>query len=467
MKLGTIGALAIGIFLVLPEMHMPALSRFINGTGPIFAGNIFPFCFITIACGAISGFHSLIASGTTPKMIARENHARSVGYGCMLLESAVAIMAMIAACTLEPGVYFSINSSPALGATPEIVVKTISDWGFPVTVEEMKQLSNELGEKTVFGRAGGAPTLAVGMAHIFSRVIGGPSLMALWYHFAIMFEALFILTTIDAGTRVGRFLIQSFLAHLWKPLGNIHSYPANVFSSAVLVSAWGYFLYFGVVDKNGGINSLWPLFGIANQLLAVVALCLATTVLIKMEKKKFVWVTLLPMVWLICVTFTAGIEKIFSNDSKIGFLKDAQKLTSQLLSGAIAADKIAETHQKIFNDYLDIGVAGIFLILVSAILFTSMARWIQLWKSQKSSMDLREEPPVWLPEATLAAERASSWGGVFGAFVLGLGLAKQLSGQTEFENHMTMKAHTDSCCEKDGAVWANLQEKKFSSPRCC
>ncbi|MDO8520259.1 MAG: carbon starvation CstA family protein [Deltaproteobacteria bacterium] len=400
MKLGTIGALALGIFFVLPVLKLPPLTQFIDGTGPIFAGKLFPFCFITIACGAISGFHSLIASGTTPKIISRELHARPVGYGSMLLESFVAIMAMIAACTLDPGIYFAINSPAAIvGATPDAVAATISGWGFPVSTSDMTLLAKNVGEETMFGRAGGAPTLAVGMANIFSQIIGGSKMMGLWYHFAIMFEALFILTTVDAGTRVGRFLLQAFLGHVWKPLGNLKSYPANVFASFLLVAAWGYFLYQGVIDPLGGINSLWPLFGIANQLLSVIALCLATTVLIKMGKKKFVWVTLLPMVWLVTVTFTAGIQKIFHPDPKIGFLSQAAQYALQPASET--------TTQLLFNMKLNALVAGTFLVLVAGIVLISVLRWISLCRGT-TPLDLRETTPVWLSDST-SATSGQAW----------------------------------------------------------
>lgn len=468
MKLGTIGALAIGIFLVLPIMNMPALTQFINGTGPIFAGDIFPFCFITIACGAISGFHTLIASGTTPKIIGREEHARAVGYGSMLLESFVAIMAMIAACTLQPGTYFAINSSPAVGTTPDAIVSKVNGWGFSVTADEMSQLAVNLGEKTMFGRTGGAPTLAVGMAHIFAQVIGGNAFMALWYHFAIMFEALFILTTIDAGTRVGRFLIQAFLGHVWKPLGDINSYPANIFSSALLVSAWGYFLYQGVIDPLGGINSLWPMFGIANQLLSVIALCLATTILIKMHRKRYLFVTIVPMIWLVCVTFTAGLEKIFHSSPKIGFLAQAADLQSKLQSGSVDVAKVSQTKQLIFNAYLNATISGIFITLVAAILVASLVRWLQLVKGIVKH-PLAEEPAVWLPEAVIA-ERKGVFSGWFGLVFFGLTLSKQLTGQTDFENLTINKAKMDcSCHPSDGKSqnWAEFQEKRFSNPRCC
>ncbi len=389
MKLGTILALALGIFIVLPRIELPPVTRFIQGNGPVFSGKIFPFCFITIACGAISGFHALIASGTTPKMISRESHTRMVGYGSMLLESFVAIMALIAACSLKPGIYFAINSPATLvGATPEVAVQTISSWGFPLQVTDMTTLATHVGENTLFGRAGGAPTLAVGMAHIFSQVVGGTQLMALWYHFAIMFEALFILTTVDAGTRVGRFLLQALLGHLWKPLGNLKSLGSNLFSSVVLVGAWGYFLYQGVIDPQGGINSLWPLFGIANQLLSVVALCLATTILIKMGKKRYAFITLIPLVWLVTVTFSAGIMKIFSPDPALGFL-------------ALAA-KPGNAPQIIFNARLDAFVAGTFLFLVGVIVFLSVTRWLGLITGRKPK-DLKETPAVWLTDLQLSS----------------------------------------------------------------
>ncbi len=311
LKLGAVAALAVAVVIIHPTLQMPALSRFIDGSGLVFAGPVFPFVCITIACGAVSGFHSLIASGTTPKMIEREARIRSIGYGAMVTEMMVALMALIAASVLSPGQYFAINAK----GTPTEVVAKVSAAGFPVTQGEMTKLASDLGETTMFNRAGGAPTFAVGMAHMFSRLTSNPTALALWYHFAIMFEALFILTTIDAGTRVGRFLLQDFLGQLWRPLGNTQSLGANLFASVLLVSAWGWFLYQGVLDPLGGINSLWPLFGLANQLLSVIALCLGTTILIKMGKARYAWTTVGPLVFMIVVTFSAGWMKIFSRRS--------------------------------------------------------------------------------------------------------------------------------------------------------
>ncbi|MEY2542275.1 MAG: carbon starvation protein, partial [Verrucomicrobiota bacterium] len=325
LKLGTVAALAIAVVFINPMLQMPALTKFIDGSGLVFAGPVFPFVCITIACGAVSGFHSLIASGTTPKMIGRESRIRDIGYGAMVVEMMVALMALIAASVLQPGQYFAINMK---GAPTEVVAK-VSASGFPVTEEEMSVLAQNLGEKTMFNRAGGAPTFAVGMAHMFARVSSSPTALALWYHFAIMFEALFILTTLDAGTRVGRFLLQDLLGNLWRPLGNTRSWSANFFASVLLVTAWGWFLYQGVIDPLGGINTLWPLFGLANQLLSVIALCLATTILIKMKKVRYLFVTILPLMFMCVVTFSAGYLKIFSADPRLGFLSGVQSLTQQ------------------------------------------------------------------------------------------------------------------------------------------
>ncbi|HET9178787.1 MAG TPA: carbon starvation CstA family protein [Terriglobia bacterium] len=375
-KLGTILALAVGILAARPMMHLPAITRFADGTGPIFAGKIFPFCFITIACGAISGFHSLISSGTTPKLITKETHARMIGYGSMLMESFVGIMAIVAAGVLQPGVYFAVNSpAGVVGETAGKAVATISGWGFPVTQAAMADLASKVGEITLFNRTGGAPSLAVGMAHIFSNVLGGTEVMAFWYHFAIMFEALFILTVLDAGTRVGRFMLQDLLGHIWKPLGRTGWYPGVVLTSLAVVGAWGYFLYQGVVDPLGGINSLWPLFGISNQLLAAIALCVCTTILIKMKKLRFAWVTLAPLAWLVAVTMTASYQKIWSPDPHLGFLAQAQMLTDRIASGAIPAAQVATTQRLIFNNRLDAAVTLAFAVLVVLILVESGRHW--------------------------------------------------------------------------------------------
>jgi carbon starvation protein len=367
-KLGTIALLGIGIVVLHPTLHMPALTRFVDGTGPVFAGKVFPFAFITIACGAISGFHALISSGTTPKMIARETQTRMVGYGAMMAESAVAIMAIIAACVMQPGIYFAINSPAGIvGQVPEAATATISSWGFPVTAAEMQALAHAVGEQTLFNRTGGAPAFAVGMAHIFSYSLGGGTLMALWYHFAIMFEALFILTVLDAGTRVARFMIQDALGHIYKPLGRTSWYPSILGTSALIVAAWGYFLWQGVKDPLGGINSLWPLFGIANQLLATVALCVATTIIIKMHRGKYAGVTLVPLGWLVAVTFTASWHKLFDPNPRVGFLAQVRVLQAGLITGGTA--------RLIFNNQLDAAVTGILVVMVTAVLVESVRQW--------------------------------------------------------------------------------------------
>jgi carbon starvation protein len=378
-KIGTIVALALGIVIFLPPVEMPPLTRFVDGTGPIFAGKIFPFAFITIACGAISGFHALVASGTTPKLLRRESDARMIGYGAMLMESFVAMMAMIAASVLQPGVYFAINSPAGIvGSTPEQASATISGWGFPVTPGEMHSLAENVGEQSLLARTGGAPSLAVGMAHIFANTLGGKTLMALWYHFAIMFEALFILTTMDAGTRVGRFMLQDFLGHFWEPLGRTSWLPSVLVTSAGMVGAWGYFLYQGVVDPLGGINSLWPLFGISNQLLAAIALAVATTLIIKSGRARYAWTTLLPLTWLLSVTLTAGYQKIFDPDVRIGFLAHAEMLQSRIAAGAVPAASLAQTEALIFNDRLDAAVTGLFMVLVAVIVVDSLREWYRV-----------------------------------------------------------------------------------------
>jgi carbon starvation protein len=385
-KLGVVMMLAVGILFVRPDLELPAFTRFVDGNGPIFAGKIFPFCFITIACGAMSGFHALISSGTTPKMIAREWHAWPVGYGSMLLESFVAVMALIAACALQPGVFFAVNSpAGVVGATPDAAVTTISSWGYPVSAAEMETLASEVGEKSLFYRTGGAPSLALGMAHIFASSGGGRAILGFWYHFAIMFEALFILTIIDAGTRVGRFMLQDLLGNVWKPLGQTSWMPGVIGTSAAIVLAWGYFLYQGVLDPLGGINSLWPLFGIANQLLAAIALCVGTTILVRMHRAKYMWITCAPLAWLLTVTYAAAWQKIFSPVPRIGFLAQAAALQQTLDAGQVAAGKISETQTVIFNAKLDAVLCGIFLVLVTAIIIDSVRVWVGILRGTKEA----------------------------------------------------------------------------------
>lgn len=353
MKLGTVILLAVAIVILRPEIHMPAITQFTDGTGPIFGGKLFPFVFITIACGAISGFHALIASGTTPKLLANERDIRMIGYGAMLLESFVAIMAMIAATVLEPGVFFAINSPAGVVGKEAIdAVAKINSWGYAVTVEQMNQLAKDMRESSLFSRTGGAPSLAVGMASIFGNAFG-KSMLALWYHFAIMFEAIFILTTLDAGTRVGRFMLQDMLGNFNKKLGETSYMPSVIFTSAIVVAGWGYFLYIGVIDPNGGVNILWPLFGIANQMLAAIALCVATAILVKSGKLKYAWVTALPLAWLVTITTTAAYQKIFSEDIRVGFFAAANDLSAKLAAGVLPADKAAVAPQLIFNLHLD------------------------------------------------------------------------------------------------------------------
>jgi len=386
-KLGTIGLLALGIIALRPTLHMPPLTRFVDGTGPIFAGKIFPFAFITIACGAISGFHSLISSGTTPKLIRREPETRMVGYGAMMAESMVAVMATIAACVLQPGTYFAINSpAGVVGQSPDAAAATITGWGFPVTAAGMQALAQAVGEQTLFNRTGGAPAFAVGMAHIFSSSLGGQAVMAIWYHFAIMFEALFILTVLDAGTRVGRFMVQDALGHIWKPLGRTSWYPSILATSALIVAAWGSFMWQGVKDPLGGINSLWPLFGICNQLLATVALCVATTIIVKMGKARYSAVTLVPLVWLVSVTFTASWQKMFDPNPRIGFLAHARLLAS-------SAVRSHEISRQIFNDRLDAVVTGVLVCLVALILLESVFLWMRVLSGSMQAR-IRESPFV-------------------------------------------------------------------------
>ena len=369
LKIGTIVALALGIYFVAPQLRMPDVTRFVDGTGPVFSGTLFPFLFITIACGSVSGFHSLISSGTTPKMIESEGHIRLIGYGGMLMESFVAIMALTAACVLDPGIYFVMNSpAAAIGASPEKAAQVISSWGFVITPEMITQTAKDIGETTILSRAGGAPTLAVGMAQILAQALGGKSLEAFWYHFAILFEALFILTAVDAGTRVGRFMIQDMLGHLWAPLGNTELLPANFVGTGLCVALWGYFLYQGVVDPLGGINTLWQLFGIGNQMLAGIALLLCTVVLMKMKRERYVWVTLVPTAWLLVTTLTAGWQKIFHANPAIGFLAQARRFADAAASGTVLAPAktLQEVQRVAFNNYLDAAVCAFFVLLVAA-----------------------------------------------------------------------------------------------------
>ena len=520
MKLGTIAALALGTLLVLPELKMPALTKFIDGSGLVVAGSLFPFCFITIACGAISGFHTLISSGITPKIITREAYARPIGYGAMCLESLVAIMAMIAACTLDPGVYLAMNVKGAGADQAAIVADTVAKvnaTGFTVNPVEMETLAKEVGEASLYGRTGGAATLAVGMAQIFSKVTNGRWL-DIWYHFAIMFEALFILTTLDAGTRVGRYLLQDALGHLWKPLGDTKNGSSNFFASGLIVMGWGYFLIQGVRDPLGGINSLWPLFGIANQLLAAIALCLGTTILLKMSLRsrrgneadrakaganppphvvgyRSPWlalVTLLPLVWLLSVTFTAGIQKIAHESPRIGFLSQVKVLEAARpaleasVQGATAsgnadaikaaAKKLKDNRTLAFNNRLDAVVTGIFLLMATAIILLSVREWILLI-ARKKLAELRETEPVWLPDYAVVEGQALK---IWSLFTLAFLLAKEVSGQGAYDRATAQCAcapkvtvsltgnSTVACQETDGERFARVTEERFNKPnRCC
>ena len=372
LKIGTIVGLAIGILMVAPDLKMPAVTKFIDGTGPVWSGSLFPFLFITIACGAVSGFHALISSGTTPKLLENEMHAPLIGYGGMLMESFVAVMALVAASIIEPGVYFAMNSPAALiGTTPETAAAAISQWGFFITPEMLQETARNVGESTIISRTGGAPTLAVGMAQIFASAIGGPGMMAFWYHFAILFEALFILTAVDAGTRVGRFMLQDLMGTVVPALKDTQSIYGNLIASVLCVSAWGYFLYQGVSDPLGGINTLWPLFGISNQMLAAIALTLCTVVLFKMKRQKYAWVTLVPTTWLLICTLTAGLEKIFHPNPKIGFLSNAERFQAALAQDQILAPAktMAQMHQIIFNNYLNAGLAALFMLVLLSVVF--------------------------------------------------------------------------------------------------
>ncbi|MCA0200217.1 MAG: carbon starvation protein A, partial [Proteobacteria bacterium] len=372
LKIGTIVLLAAGILVVTPDLQMPAMTKFVDGTGPVFAGSLFPFLFITIACGAISGFHALVSSGTTPKMMENEIQGRPVGYGSMICESFVAIMALIAACALEPGVYFAMNSPAAvIGTSVDSAATTISSWGFVITPEMLSQMATDVGEASILSRTGGAPTLAVGMAHILSQFLGGTATMAFWYHFAILFEAMFILTTLSAGTRVARFMIQDLLGMASKTLGDTSSTVGNLTATGLACAAWGYFTYQGVIDPFGGINSLWALFGVANQMLAAIALVLATVLVAQLGQMKRIWVTAVPLVWLLVCTMAAGWDKLFHADPKIGFLAHAKMIEKGLESGTVMAPakSIEEMQRIVFNDYLDAGICAFFMLIVVALVF--------------------------------------------------------------------------------------------------
>jgi carbon starvation protein len=393
LKIGVVVALAIGIYLVQPELRMQSVTRFADGTGPVFSGPLFPFLFITIACGAVSGFHSLISSGTTPKMIERESHARFVGYAGMLTESFVAIMALCAACVLDPGIYFAMNSPAAVvGDTPQRAAEVISNWGWVITPDTITQTAADVGEHTVLNRAGGAPTLAVGMAQIMAQTLGGKALEAFWYHFAILFEALFILTAVDAGTRAGRFMIQDLLGHIYAPLGRTESVFSNVFATALCVAGWGYFVYQGTVDPLGGVNTIWPLFGISNQMLAGIALLLGTTVLIKLKRDRYAWVTLVPTAWLLVCTLTAGWMKAFSSDPRIGFFALANKYSEAASAGTIIAPAktIGEMQRVALNNYICGTLTVLFVALVVVMAFFAIRMSLQ---ALRRAMPSAEETP--------------------------------------------------------------------------
>lgn len=403
LKIGAIVALAIGIFVMAPDLKMPALTRFVDGTGPVWSGSLFPFLFITIACGAVSGFHSLISSGTTPKLLDNEKNMRFIGYGGMLMESFVAIMALVAASIIEPGVYFAMNSPAAvIGTTAESAAATVSQWGFVVTPELLTQTARDVGESTIISRAGGAPTLAVGMAQIFAAIAGGPGMMAFWYHFAILFEALFILTAVDAGTRAGRFMLQDLLGTFVPALKNTGSWTANVLATALCVGAWGYFLYQGVVDPLGGINTFWPLFGISNQMLAAVALMLCTVVLFKMKRERYAWAAILPTAWLLLCTLTAGWQKLFHADPKVGFLTHAAGLREAVARGEVMAPakSLEEMQQVIVNDYVNAGLTVLFMFVVISMLFFSIRACLQALRHDQPTA--QETPFEQLPGSSVS-----------------------------------------------------------------
>jgi carbon starvation protein len=384
LKIGTVALLAVAVIIAMPELKMPAFTRFIDGSGPVFAGTLFPFLFITIACGAVSGWHALVSSGTTPKLLANEADARMIGYGAMLMECFVAVTALIAACALEPGIYFAMNApAAAIGSDVQQAAATISQWGFVLTPEMLTQTAHEIGETSILSRTGGAPTLAVGMAQILHRVIAGDGMLAFWYHYAILFEALFILTTVDAGTRVGRFLMQDLAGMAWAPLGRTDSWLGNVLATGLCVSAWGYFLYQGVVDPLGGINTLWPLFGIANQMLAAIALTFACVCLVKMKRERYLWIPLLPATWLVICTLSAGWLKLFSDDVRVGFLAHAARFSTALAEGKVLAPaKTLDDMQRVIrNDQVNAALTALLMALVLAMIgFGLRAAW-RAWRS--------------------------------------------------------------------------------------
>jgi carbon starvation protein len=400
LKIGTIALLALAILFAAPALKLPALTRFVDGSGPVFAGKLFPFLFITIACGAVSGFHALVSSGTTPKMLASEGDARFIGYGAMLMEAAVAIMAITAAAVLQPGVYFAMNApAGVIGSTVDSAAQTVSSWGFTLTPEMLTQTAQDIGEGTILSRAGGAPTLAVGMAQILHQLVPGKGMMAFWYHYAILFEALFILTTIDAGTRIGRFMIQDLVGAAWAPFRDTASWTANVVATALCVAGWGYFLYQGVVDPLGGINTLWPLFGIANQMLAGIALIFASVVLIKMKRQQYVWVTVVPAAWVLLCTLVAAWQKVFAADVKIGFLAHARRYAAAATNGEVLAPArdAAQMARIVVNDHVDAGLALLFMSVVVAILLLGLRAGLRAWRL--TDISAREAPRI-----ALAAE---------------------------------------------------------------
>ena len=510
MKLGTILLLALGVLLVLPQLKIPAVTQFVDGSGPVVPGKLFPFCFITIACGAISGFHTLISSGITPKIITRESYARPIGYGAMLLESLVAVMAMIAACTLEPGVYLAMNikvPGDDAAAVASATVARVNSFGpeYVLTEDRMSELARDVKEETLYGRTGGAATLAVGMANLFSRVVG-ERWLGIWYHFALMFEALFILTTLDAGTRVGRYLLQDALGHVWKPLGQVRRLPANLLASGLVVGAWGYFLIAAVYNPDGGIKALWPIFGIANQLLAATALCLATTIILKMMLQRTVrdetrpanegvlrspavtLVTLIPLLWLLIVTGAASVQKIWHSDPKIGFLANAAAMeTKREALGAELGDvpaaqlsaqqkAIAQLAKQAFNLKLNAAVTAFFLALVVGIFLISLREWVLLL-ARKKLVELRETPPTWLPDYVVAEARPLR---VLSLLALAVSLAKELSGEAAVDR--TQQQHAtcgrlkvdllDGGLNRTplsrGQAYAKAVAHRFDKPnRCC